>query len=157
MGSSHSSTDDPQVIRHDVPSVRDEVDAAQREIIAAVEARRFEATSVFAIRLALEEAVSNALHHGNRNDPTKRVHLVCTIDTERVMLEVADEGEGFDPTAVPDPTAEENLCLPSGRGLMLMNAYMTEVSYNERGNRVTMTFRPTAGEAAEGDRPASED
>ena len=88
----------------------------------------------------MEEAVSNGIHHGNRRDPAKVVRVECRIDAESVQIAVEDQGEGFDPKAVPDPTDEANLEIPSGRGIMLMGAYMSEVRYVPPGNRVEMTF-----------------
>jgi serine/threonine-protein kinase RsbW len=93
---------------------------------------------VFAVRLALEEAVQNALKHGNRHDPSKRVRLSYRVTTEQVLAEVEDGGEGFDPGKVPDPRAPGNLELFGGRGLFLMRAYLTWVRHNTRGNRVTL-------------------
>ena len=82
----------------------------------------------------------NAMKHGNRNDPTKRVTVVCVIDEQRTAIDVMDEGEGFDPTAVPDPTLDENLTLPSGRGIVLMRSFMTTVSFRPPGNCVCMVY-----------------
>ncbi len=93
---------------------------------------------IFAVRLALEEALVNAVKHGHKHDPRKRATFRYEVTAERVVLEVEDEGPGFDPGRVPDPLAEENREKPSGRGLFLMRAYMTSVTYNDRGNRVTL-------------------
>jgi serine/threonine-protein kinase RsbW len=93
---------------------------------------------MFAVHLALEEALVNAIKHGNRKDPAKTVEVVCRLSKNRVQVRITDEGSGFDPAAVPDPTDEENLEIPSGRGLMLMRCYMTSVRFNARGNQVSM-------------------
>jgi serine/threonine-protein kinase RsbW len=93
---------------------------------------------IFSIRLALEEALVNAIKHGNQMDRSKRVHISYRLLPDRFEVEVADDGPGFDPCDVPDPTAFENLERPCGRGLMLMRHYMTEVAYNASGNRVVM-------------------
>jgi serine/threonine-protein kinase RsbW len=98
-------------------------------------------SELFAIRLAVEEAVANGINHGNRRDPDKRVTLTCTVDSDRVFVAVEDEGEGFDPGSVPDPTDDANIEIPSGRGLMLMGAYMSEIRYVPPGNRVEMIYR----------------
>ncbi len=95
----------------------------------------------FAIRLALEEALSNAIKHGNRFDRRKKIHVSARIAPDRADITVADEGEGFDPALVPDPTADENLEKPCGRGIMLMRAYMDEVKYNDQGTKVRMVKR----------------
>jgi serine/threonine-protein kinase RsbW len=96
--------------------------------------------SLFAIRLALDEAISNAFRHGNRNDPDKIVTVECSVDRDTVQLDVADEGVGFDPEAVPDPTTEENIEIPSGRGIVLMRSFMSEVVFEPPGNVVRMRY-----------------
>jgi serine/threonine-protein kinase RsbW len=88
--------------------------------------------------LSLEEAVINAIKHGNELDDTKKVVVGFAIDDERAIISVADEGEGFDPASVPDPTLDENLIAMSGRGLSLIRAYMDEVRFNDKGNDITM-------------------
>ena len=94
--------------------------------------------AAFAIKLAMEEAITNAVKHGNRSDPNKRITIAYSIEPGRAIIKVRDEGDGFCPATVPDCTADENLDCPTGRGIMLMQAYMNEVSYNDRGNEVTM-------------------
>jgi serine/threonine-protein kinase RsbW len=91
-------------------------------------------SELFGVHMALEEAIINAIKHGNKLAPEKQVHVEVEADSESFMLRVTDEGEGFDPAAVPDCTLDENLELGCGRGLMLMNHYMDEVRFNERGN-----------------------
>jgi len=93
---------------------------------------------LFSIKLALEEALVNAIKHGNQYDRNKKVEIAYQVLTDRFVISITDEGEGFDPADVPDPTAVENLERPCGRGLMLIKHYMTEVNYNDRGNSVTM-------------------
>ncbi|HEX3657859.1 MAG TPA: ATP-binding protein [Pirellulales bacterium] len=93
---------------------------------------------IFGVRLALEEALVNAIKHGNRSDTSKCVHFSCKLGADRLRLEIRDEGCGFDPRAVPDPTDAEHLARPNGRGLLLMRAYMSRVEYNETGNCVVM-------------------
>jgi serine/threonine-protein kinase RsbW len=100
--------------------------------------------AAFAIRLALEEAIVNAFRHGNKNEPGKQVRFLCHIDAAEARFEVEDEGPGFDPHAVPDPTHDENIEIPSGRGIMLIKAYMSEVEFLPPGNRLRMIFRRPA-------------
>ena len=92
----------------------------------------------FGVQMALEESLSNAIRHGNKLDESKRVHVECKANPERFWLRVTDEGPGFKLQSVPDCTADENLACPGGRGLALIQAYMTYVQYNECGNSVTM-------------------
>jgi serine/threonine-protein kinase RsbW len=96
---------------------------------------------VFAVRLGLEEALVNAIRHGNRGDPGKRVRVRYRVTAEEVRAEVEDEGRGFDPGAVADPLDEAELARPCGRGLLLMRHYLDGVFYNEAGNAVTLHKR----------------
>jgi serine/threonine-protein kinase RsbW len=93
---------------------------------------------IFAVTLALHEAATNAFRHGNRGDSTKYVQVTYLVANAEVLVEVKDEGRGFDPDRVPDPLAEKCLDRPGGRGLFLMRAYMSWVAFNDQGNRVTM-------------------
>ena len=92
-------------------------------------------------RVSLVEALSNAMIYGNGRDPSKRVHVEVFLGEGSVTARVTDEGVGFDPGGVPDPTTHENLCRESGRGLFLMRELMDEVRYNARGNSVTLILR----------------
>ena len=97
----------------------------------------------FAIRLALEEGINNAIKHGNRGDVGKTVEIHYDISEERAAITIIDQGDGFRPEDVPDPTADENLEKPCGRGIMLMYAYMDEVSFNKDGSEVRLIKRNT--------------
>lgn len=119
---------------------REDVEAAQQSIFAAIEQRQYDPTSRFAIRIAFEEALINAFKHGNHNNPAKTVAIDCLVDDRQIVLRIEDQGEGFAVTAVPDPTQEENLEIPSGRGIVLMRSFMTSVEFNERGNCVRMVY-----------------
>jgi serine/threonine-protein kinase RsbW len=92
----------------------------------------------FGVRLALEEAIINAIKHGNRGDPAKQVQVTYHINSGEIVTEIEDQGSGFNPSQVPNPLAPENLERPGGRGVFLMRHYMTFVQYNERGNRVLL-------------------
>jgi serine/threonine-protein kinase RsbW len=125
-----------------------------REILLVLAARGFSQDDVFAVHLALEEAFLNAVKHGNRMDPTKKVTIDYTVDQERVEIRLTDEGSGFDPDAVPDPRVGRNLYRPEGRGLLLIRSYMHTVEYSERGNSLRMVRHrsqppaPCAGDPA---------
>ncbi len=89
------------------------------------------------VRTALYEAIANAVIHGNRENVKKQVRICCRYDArECVSITVSDEGDGFDPRAVPDPTRPENLESDHGRGIFLMKAYMDEVRYEKGGTEV---------------------
>jgi len=105
-------------------------------ILEELAGKNYSPEARFAIRLALEEALTNAVKHGNRNNASKRLHIRYHVDTQRTVIGVCDEGAGFAPAKIPDPTIEENLERPCGRGIMLMCAYMTKVRYNKSGNEV---------------------
>ncbi|HUT11328.1 MAG TPA: ATP-binding protein [Thermoguttaceae bacterium] len=108
------------------------------EVLGQLQSRHWRAHDVFGVHLAMEEALVNAIQHGNRFDEDKQVRIACRIAPELVHIEITDEGDGFDPTAVPDPTELTHLAAPGGRGVMLMKAFMTRVQYNASGNRVIL-------------------
>lgn len=114
------------------------------EILDELERLGWEGRDHFAVEMALEESLSNAIRHGNRLDASKQVLVECKASAEQFWLRVTDEGNGFQPHEVPDCTADENLACPGGRGFALMKAYMTRVEYNPRGNCVTMEKTRTA-------------
>ena len=116
--------------------------------------------------VALEEALNNALYHGNLEldsrfrdgdratyrtmieerrhaDPyrNRKIHLSVQIESDQATIVIRDEGPGFDPSQLPDPTAPANLEKLSGRGLLLMRTFMDEVKFNERGNQLTLIKR----------------
>src|SRR5262245_48613969 len=124
-----------------IPSDAAEVRRVQDEVEQCLQATACHDHDLFCIRLALEEALLNAIRHGNQGDRTKMVQIAFRLLSDRFEVCITDEGAGFDPDDVPDPTAPENLERPSGRGVLLMRRYMTEVSFNERGNAVTMCKR----------------
>ena len=93
---------------------------------------------IFGVHLAAEEAITNAIVHGNKLDPAKRVHVVCEVSPQRVRIEIHDQGDGFNPAAVPDCTAADRLEVSSGRGVMLMKSFMTRIEYNAKGNGVVL-------------------
>ena len=111
---------------------------AERVVVEELEARGFNEESCFSIKLAMEEAVVNAMKHGNNFDETKNVMVRYGFNGDTFWLVVRDEGPGFDYQTVPDPTDEQHVDLPYGRGIMLMHAYMDEVHFNKKGNEVTM-------------------
>ena len=89
-------------------------------------------------RVGVTEALANAVLYGNEQDPRRSVRVEVSIDSTRVELCVVDQGRGFDPASVPDPTHPDNLERTGGRGLFLIRKLMDEVEYNERGNAVRL-------------------
>ena len=93
---------------------------------------------VFAVHLAFEEAFYNAIKHGNKMDPAKKVQIDCVIGSDRIEISMSDAGDGFDPNGVPDCRTGENLYKTEGRGILLMRSYMDVVEFNQTGNAVHM-------------------
>jgi serine/threonine-protein kinase RsbW len=127
------------VLQYVLPSDFAKMREAQSQILAAVAKHHFDDESVHAIRLALEEGLINAIKHGNKLDPKKTVDVDCKVDDKKFWIRIHDQGAGFKRKDVPDPTLEENLEKPSGRGLLLMEAYMTSVKYTDGGRCLTMS------------------
>ena len=100
-------------------------------------------------RVGLTEALSNAMLYGNAHDPSKHVRVEVTLDDGRLEARITDQGTGFDPSAIPDPTAPENLLKDGGRGVFLMRQLL-DVSYNDRGNQVTLVLTLEKNSALEG-------
>ena len=117
------------------------------DITGAMTRQSFRAEEVFGMRLAVEEAVVNAMKHGHKDCPDEPVSVRYQVSPERVLVEVEDRGPGFDPDQVADPLAPENLERPSGRGLLLMRTYTTWMRHNRRGNRVTLCKRKSRAKA----------
>ena len=123
----------------EIPSDPAEARKIQEDIERQLQASQFSEKEIFSIKLALEEALVNAIKHGNQFDRNKKVRITYKLDRDCFKINISDEGNGFDPDEVPDPTAIENLERPCGRGLMLMRYYMTEVQFSVTGNSVSMT------------------
>jgi serine/threonine-protein kinase RsbW len=129
----------------DLPSERGVSRMVTDDLLEQLGIHSWSPSDIFAIHLAAEEAIVNAIVHGNKLDPAKKVHVSCEVSAERVCIRIDDEGEGFDPAAVPDCTLEERLDVPSGRGVMLMRSFMTRIEYNAKGNGVVLEkIRPPA-------------
>ena len=107
-------------------------------VVCEARAKGFSDSDCFGISLALTEALTNAVEHGNRGDLARNVAIEYGVTADTVRISVRDEGRGFDPGSVPDPTLDENLAKLSGRGLMLMRSSMSRVRFNDQGNCVTM-------------------
>ncbi|HED52983.1 MAG TPA: ATP-binding protein [Phycisphaerales bacterium] len=136
---------DDRAGRCEIHNNRAEIAALGERVVRAAEQAGFGEASRFAVRLALEEAIVNAFKHGHsdlKSDVPVRVDYEVLPD--RITIAVTDQGPGFDPNSVPDPTTEENLTKTSGRGLLLMRAYMTTVTHNPRGNTITMVYEKPA-------------
>jgi serine/threonine-protein kinase RsbW len=107
-------------------------------LVDALERNTFTRKEIFGIRLSLTEAVVNAVKHGHRGDPGKQVRIRYLINQVGLLAQVEDEGPGFARAKVADPLAPENLERDTGRGILLMQHYMSEVRFNAVGNCVTL-------------------
>jgi serine/threonine-protein kinase RsbW len=109
-----------------------------KTILSTLQYKSFGQDDMFAVHLALEEAFLNAIKHGNKLDPDKKVTIDYLVDSDKVEISLTDQGDGFDPEVVPDPRVGKNLYRPEGRGLFLINSYMDVVKFNQRGNKLYM-------------------
>lgn len=120
---------------------REDIDRAEEALMQALTLRQYPDAAKFAVRLALEEAIVNAFKHGHKDLPAETpVRLTFQVDDAFARMDVIDQGPGFTPEDVPDPTLDENLGKPSGRGLLLMRAYMSGMEHLGRGNHIRLTF-----------------
>jgi len=124
-----------------ISSINEQSQEVQSKIMHDVHRRGFNSQTIFAIRLSLEEAMMNAIKHGNRLDPRKKVYIAATVNSRQAEIIVEDEGPGFHRHAVPDPTLPENIEKCSGRGIHLIEAYMDEVQWSHGGRRLRMIKR----------------
>jgi len=110
------------------------------EIEEFLKSKNVDESNIFDIRLCVEEAVKNAIIHGNKSDSELPVFISYSLQDEKFVIEIEDKGTGFDPELVPDPTKGEYLSRAGGRGVFLINKLMDEVRYNNngRGNKIFM-------------------
>jgi serine/threonine-protein kinase RsbW len=129
-----------------IPSEFSEGHRVIDEIMAAVAESGFADRDIFHIRLALEEGIVNAIKHGNQMEPEKLVRISYRVSPDVFSIRIEDEGVGFNPSDLPDPTAFENIDKPCGRGVMIIKGFMTTVEYHGRGNVLAMTKVKSAPE-----------
>ncbi len=121
-----------------IPSKAGAGQCVVEDVLAQLQEHQWPDRDVFGIHLAVEEALVNAIKHGNKLDLSKHVAVTCSMSPSLFRIAITDEGVGFDPGNVPDPTDDDNLDAPSGRGIMLMRSFMSRVVFNERGNEVIL-------------------
>lgn len=112
-----------------LPSRIDTVATAAAAVAEFVSRSGITEDAAFGIDMAVREAVTNAVVHGNRQDENKIVEVTLKSSPDAVEISVHDQGPGFNPEAVPDPTAEENILKASGRGIFFMRSFMDEVDW----------------------------
>ncbi|MEI6437220.1 MAG: ATP-binding protein [Candidatus Omnitrophota bacterium] len=101
--------------------------------------------AVFGLQLCLQEALINAIRHGHQDNKALTVHCSIVADPQQIMIEVADQGKGFDVNAVPDPTAAENIGKGHGRGIYLIRQTMDEVAFLNGGRTIRMVMKLKGG------------
>ena len=100
--------------------------------------RNVDKNHIFDIRLSIEEAVLNAIEHGNKGDESQTVNISFVIDDQRIEITVEDQGNGFSHIGLPDPTVDGNILRSHGRGVYLIHKLMDKIQYNDKGNRVKL-------------------
>lgn len=120
---------------NDVRCIKEAVDFVVRRCTTCEDAAR---KLRFNFRVSLTEALANAMIYGNGDDPSKRVRVEVSVAEAALRARVTDQGNGFNPRILPDPTRPENIQRPCGRGIFLMRQLMDEVHYNDQGNAVTL-------------------
>ena len=124
--------------RYVLPSISQAAEPAVHELLEHLREEHWSDHDIFSVHLSLEEAVTNAMEHGNRWDASKQVEIELACSPHLLRMEIVDQGSGFDPTAVPDPREEERLEVPRGRGLLIMRSYMTHMNYLDAGRRLVL-------------------
>jgi serine/threonine-protein kinase RsbW len=115
-----------QTLEQVLESKLESVDHAEQTVLREAEVLGFDEDDLHRIGISVRECMVNAVVHGNRYNARKKVHLKVSRAPDRLTVWVADEGEGFDPATLPDPLAGENLLRQSGRGVLMMQAFMDE-------------------------------
>ena len=113
-------------------STLDSVDEAESAVLEVAQEIGFDEDELHALGMAVRESMVNAVAHGNRYSARKKVHLTVSKASDHLTVVIADEGEGFDLSSLPDPLAEENLLRQSGRGLLLIQAFVDEFQVRRR-------------------------
>jgi len=137
------STNGPQgrLLVLTAPSNHEAVEELTDRVCAFLAPLRLGRKPAYRLKVAVHEALSNAVEHGNRGDPTKRVTVTCHLGPTELTIAIEDEGNGFDPASLPDPTQRENLMRESGRGIFLIKRYCDECRFEEGGRRVVIVKR----------------
>jgi serine/threonine-protein kinase RsbW len=119
-------------LERELESTLESVDSAEQIVMAESKALGLDEDDLYRVGIAIRECMVNAVVHGNRYNSRKKVYLKVERTADRLTIVVGDEGDGFDPNAVPDPLAGENLLRGSGRGVMLMQSFMDEFQISKR-------------------------
>jgi len=123
-------------VEHQITSDLGQTTGPREAILQEMRRLGYPETACFATKLSLEEALSNAIKHGNCCNADTKVIIRYAVGHEKTAIVIRDEGSGFTPESIPDCTDPSHLSVPSGRGILLMNAYMDEVCYRDQGREV---------------------
>jgi len=124
-----------------LPSTLDSITVLENLIEEIADKFKVSEDSFANMMTCLNEAVNNAIVHGNKLDPDKKVIVNADVDAKRAIWTITDEGEGFDYNHLPDPTAEENLEKPTGRGVFILKHLADQCIFNSSGNEVELHFK----------------
>lgn len=130
---------DTEKLSLEIPSDIKYIRKASSGILEWLQPRKLDDSVLFDIRLCVEEVVRNAITHGNNNDKGLKVLVSYWLEGDSLIIEIEDEGRGFDLGEVPDPTIEENIMKGSGRGVYLVRKLMDKMEFNDKGNKVRLT------------------
>jgi len=122
-----------------IPSDIKKIRKVIAKIINVLLERNVDKSHIFDIRLSVEEAIINAIEHGNKKNKNLNVDITFVVDDEKIEIAVEDQGKGFDHTKMPDPTTDGNILRAHGRGVYLIHKLMDRVRHNDRGNRIKLT------------------
>ncbi len=136
----HDKPPAPDIMERTLASERASIERIVPETEAFLAGRAIDEEKAYHILLLTVEAVTNAIEHGNRFDPAKKVRFRMQAEGERIEVVVEDEGEGFDPETSADPRACENLLQEGGRGLLFMQSMADQVVFEHSGRRVRLVF-----------------
>ena len=128
---------DAHTLEQVLDSTLESVDEAEEKVLKEAAPLGFDEDALHEIGISVRECMVNAVVHGNRYNARKKVHLRISRTEDAITVVVGDEGEGFDPAAVPDPLEGENLLRGSGRGVMLMQAFLDEFQISKRAPQGT--------------------
>ena len=118
------------IFKKDIPSDPDLMPEVEEFVLEVAEKAGLNEDKHNNIALAVAEAISNSMKHGNKNDKSKRVFIKITVNDEKMIVTLKDEGKGFDPATIPDPTKPENILKDSGRGVHIMRSLLDDLRYN---------------------------
>lgn len=125
--------------RLEIPSEISYIKKISNEILRHLQRLKVDKSIQFDVRLSFEEALRNAIQHGNKYNKKLTVEVSYEVDEDKIEIEVADKGKGFDLTKVSDPRTKENIMKEGGRGVFLIYKLMDKVEYNKNGNKIKIT------------------